>query len=133
MNLLKNTPQMSAISVARNVGMIISVGVFDPSERRMAITVAGIKVMALVLIVRNMHMAFVAVPAFGFNLFNSSIAFNPNGVAALESPRKFAAIFDSIAPIAGCSGGTSGNNLTISGLANFASKVINPAASAIFI
>src|SRR5437870_9991454 len=105
MNLLKITPQIRAITVAMNVGIIISVGFFEPIESLIAITVAGIKVMALVLMVKNMHMAFVAVPAFGLSLFNSSIAFKPSGVAAFESPKKFAAMFESIAPIAGCSGG----------------------------
>src|SRR5579872_2197922 len=125
MNLLKSTPQISAMMVAIKVGMIISVGVFEPSDKRIAMTVAGISVIALVLIVRNMHMAFVAVPAFGFNLLSSSIAFNPSGVAAFDNPKKFAAIFESIAPIAGCSGGTSGNNLTMIGFAIRASNVIN--------
>ena len=62
MNLLKIIPHVKAISVAMNVGIIISDGFFDPSESLTAITVAGIKVMALVLIVKNMHIAFVAVP-----------------------------------------------------------------------
>src|SRR5438067_280640 len=94
-------PRMRLTNVAKNVGMIMSVGFDEPSVRRIAITVAGTSVSAVVLIVRNMHIAFVAVPATGLSLFSSSIALSPSGVAAFESPRKFAVMFITIAPIAG--------------------------------
>src|SRR5512140_1908017 len=98
MNRLKNTPQVSATTVAMNVGTMMSDGLCEPRETRIAITVAGMIVMALVLIVRNMHIASVAVPACLFNLLSSSIALRPSGVAALERPSMLAAMFESIAP-----------------------------------
>src|SRR5205823_671514 len=82
MNRVNITPRIRLTNVARNVGMIISVGLALPSVRRIAMTVAGTSVSAVVLMVRNMHIAFVAVPACGLSLFNSSIALSPRGVAA---------------------------------------------------
>src|SRR5581483_1752803 len=130
---VKMIPTIRLTNVARNVGIIMSVGFAEPSVSRIAMTVAGTSVSAVVLIVRNMHIAFVAVPATGFNLFSSSIALRPSGVAAFESPRKFAVMFITMAPIAGWSGGTSGNTRTITGFTIFDKSRTSPAASAIFI
>src|ERR1035437_2164811 len=101
MNRVKKIPSIRLTNVAKNVGIIMSVGFVEPSVKRMAMTVAGTSVSAVVLIVRNMHMALVAVPATGLSLLSSSIAFSPSGVAAFDRPRKFAAMFMTIAPIAG--------------------------------
>src|ERR1044071_374516 len=101
MNRVNATPKIRLTSVARNVGIMMSVGFDEPIVRRIAMTVAGTSVSAVVLIVRNMHIAFVAVPATGLSLFSSSIALRPSGVAAFERPRKFAVMFITIAPIAG--------------------------------
>ncbi len=57
----------------------------------------------------------------------------PNGVAALPNPRALAAMLRIIAPIAGCSGGTSGNSRTMSGLIRRASIFNSPPFSATFI
>src|SRR5450759_1939073 len=101
-------------AMVENVVAIIAVpmmaeGFFEPATAITATAVAGINWMELVLIARNVHMAFVAMPGRGFSVSKSFIARMPSGVAALERPRMFAAMFISIEPIAGCSGGTSGN------------------------
>src|SRR3990170_3063900 len=88
---------MSPNSVAQpapkiDVPMIIP-GFTDPAAARTAMAVAGMRMSPAVLIVRNVHIAFVAVPAFGFSLFSSSIALRPNGVAALLSPSNAATPF----------------------------------------
>src|SRR4051812_4940377 len=101
MSRVNITPRIRLTNVARNVGMMMSVGFELPRVSRIAITVAGTSVNAVVLIVRNMHMGFVAVPATGLSLLSSSIALSPSGVAAFERPRKFAVMFITIAPMAG--------------------------------
>src|SRR6478736_8924908 len=76
-----------------------------------AMAVAGMSWMELVLIARKVHIAFEATPGRGLSVSRSFIARMPSGVAALERPRMLAAMFISIEPMAGCSGGTSGNSL----------------------
>jgi hypothetical protein len=61
------------------------------------------------------------------------MAFKPNGVAALPKPSAFAAMFITIAPIAGWFGGTSGNNLINKGLIRRAINCSPPAFSTTFI
>ncbi len=68
-----------------------------------------------VLIARNRHIAFVAVCFSSLSVWSSAIAFNPKGVAAFVRPTTFAAMFITIAPIAGCSAGTSGKSRTRTG------------------
>src|ERR1017187_5959631 len=126
MNRVNKIPSIKLTKVARKVGTMMSVGLAEPRVSRIAITVAGTSVSAVVLIVRNMHIAFVAVPATGFSLLSSSIAFNPSGVAAFESPRKFAVMFITIAPMAGWSGGTSGKTRVMIGLTTLASNITRP-------
>src|SRR6266487_2739143 len=90
-------------------------GFFEWLTASTATAVAGINWMELVLIARKVHMALVAIPGRGLSVSRSFIARMPSGVAALERPRMFAAMFISIEPIAGCSGGTSGNKRRITG------------------
>jgi len=54
-----------------------------------------------VLIARKVHIAFVAVPGCGFRRSSRCMARSPNGVAALLRPSMFAAMFITIAPMAG--------------------------------
>jgi hypothetical protein len=108
----------------------IAEGLDDLFAARMAIAVTGMSWTELVLIARNVHIALVAVPGRGLSDSRSFIARRPSGVAAFPSPSMFAAIFISIEPIAGCSGGTSGNKRRISGWSARASKDTSPARSA---
>ena len=55
----------------------------------------------MALIARNITIASVATPGYGFSRFSSTIALRPNGVAALPRPSMFDAMFITIAPIAG--------------------------------
>ena len=108
----------------------ITVGRAAPAAARIAIAVAGINCTELVLIAKKVHIAFEATPGRGFNDSKSRIARSPSGVAAFPSPSMFAAIFISIEPIAGWSGGTSGNNRCISGRNPYAMRCTRPARSA---
>src|ERR1035437_8099132 len=95
------TPTIVA-QVAPNAEVpIIAAGFALPNAALTAIALAGIKVNPAVLIARNVHIAFVAVPFSGLSLSSSSIAFKPNGVAAFPKPKKLADIFINIEPIAG--------------------------------
>src|SRR4029077_13211275 len=114
-NFAERTATVAAQSVAKNAVPTITVGLADPAADRIAIAVAGISCTELVVIARNVHIAFEATPGRGFIDSKSRIARNPSGVAALPSPRMFAAMFINIEPIAGWSGGTSGNNRCIKG------------------
>src|SRR4051812_24733459 len=91
----------AAQSVASNAVPTIAVGLVDPDAARMAIAVAGTNCTELVLIARNVHIAFEATPGRGFNVSRSRIARSPSGVAALPRPNMFAAMFINIEPIAG--------------------------------
>src|SRR5437016_5012662 len=114
-NFAERTATVAAQSVAKNAVPTITVGRAEPAAARIAIAVAGINCTELVLIARKVHIAFDATPGRGFNDSKSRIARNPSGVAALPRPSMFAAMFISIEPIAGWSGGTSGNNRCING------------------
>ena len=92
---------LAAQSVASNAVPTIAVGRCDPAATRIAIAVVGINCTELVLIARNVHIAFDALPGCGFNVSRSRIARRPSGVAALPRPSMFAAMFISIDPIAG--------------------------------
>ena len=100
-NFADKIPTMVAQNEPNNDVPIMIAGCELPAVARNAIAVAGINVMPAVLIARNVHIAFVAVPFSLFNVSNSSIAFKPNGVAALPNPRILAEIFITIEPIAG--------------------------------
>src|SRR6266550_5827978 len=101
---------LAAQSVARSAVPTMAVGRVDPAAARIAIAVAGINCTELVLIARKVHIALEATLGRGFNDSKSRIARRPSGVAALPRPSMFAAMFINIEPIAGWSGGTSGNN-----------------------
>ena len=94
-------PAMVAQVAPNNEVPIIIAGSELPAAARIAIALAGIKVMPAVLIARKVHIAFVAVPLFVLSLSSSSIAFKPKGVAALLNPSMFAEIFMIIEPTAG--------------------------------
>ena len=100
-NFAERTATVAAHNVAKNAVPTITVGLVDPAAARIAIAVAGINCTELVLIARNVHIAFEATPGRGFNDSKSLIARNPSGVAALPSPSMFAAMFINIEPIAG--------------------------------
>jgi hypothetical protein len=80
------------------------------------------------LIARNRHIALVAVFFSSLSVWSSAIAFSPNGVAAFVRPTTFAARFITIAPIAGCSAGTSGNRRINTGGRSRAMKSSPPAS-----
>src|SRR5919109_4175011 len=95
---------------AINVGTQIAAGEADSAAERTAIVpVGGMIVMQVLLITRKRIIGSLAMPGRGLSRFSSIIALIPNGVAALPSPSMLAARFITIAPIAGWSGGTSGN------------------------
>ena len=93
------TPVDSA--VANRVVGKIAAGSAEPNWARKPMIPVGSKANPLVLIAKNKHIALVAVPLWGLRSFNSFIALRPNGVAAFPSPNALAAIFITIAPIAG--------------------------------
>ena len=88
------------------------------------------KVTLDVLIARNRIIALLAVPGMGLSLLSSCIARMPKGVAALPKPSTLAEMFRIIAPMAGCSAGTSGNRRIISGRTVRAMITNSPPASA---
>src|SRR5271154_5525452 len=104
------------MAVAASEVPMMAVGLLERFCASRTMTVTGMRVMELVLMARNMHIALVAVPGRGLSFSSSFMARRPIGVAALLRPRMLAAMFISIAPMAGCSGGTSGNNQSITGL-----------------
>lgn len=132
-NLAATIATLVEIAVAIIDGTNIEAGSVAPAAARTAITPSGKIVTLEVLIARNRHMALVAVPFSGLSLSNSVMAFMPIGVAAFPNPSIFAAMFMIMALMAGCSAGTSGNSLTITGLIARAMVFINPAFSATFI
>ena len=92
----------------------------------------GSRVTLEVLIARNSAMALVAVPLCGLSLSSSCMARMPNGVAALPRPSTLAEMLRIMAPMAGCSAGTSGNRRTMSGRTTRAMMTRSPPASATF-
>src|SRR5690554_5886005 len=119
--------------VAKIDGTRMAAGFDAPAAARTAITPSGSIVTLEVLIARNRHIAFVAVPFWGLIFSSSVIAFMPIGVAAFPRPSILAAIFIIIALMAGCSAGTSGNSRTMTGRIARAIILIRPAVSATFI
>src|SRR5258707_4422147 len=100
-------PTDAAHRVASSAVPTIAVGLVDPEAARIAIAVAGINCTELVLIARKVHIALVATPGLGLSVSRSRIARRPRGVAALPRPSILAAMFINMAPMAGCSVGTS--------------------------
>lgn len=86
------------IRVANIVDVIIDVGFMLLYSILMDITVVGTSVKPLVFNRRNVIILCDAVSLLSFSSWRDFIAFNPNGVAALPSPKILAAIFDEIYP-----------------------------------
>ncbi len=102
------TPATHAQEVATKAVPTIAVGSFAPCAAKIANAVVGINWMELVLIARKVHIALVAVPGRGLSFSSKAIARKPSGVAALPKPSMFAAMFMTIAPMAGWSRGNVG-------------------------
>src|SRR5689334_1019836 len=87
-------------TVAANVAIIqgtnISVGFCARNDALTAIIETGIKVKPEACKHKNMICALDATALLGFNSCRLCIVFNPNGVAALSSPNKFAEKFITI-------------------------------------
>ncbi len=79
---------------------------------------------------KKVHIAFVAVPGRGLIRSRCPIAFSPIGVAALPKPSMLAAMFMTMAPMAGCSGGTSGKRNRMMGRKARARTLTSPERSA---
>ena len=109
----------------------MAAGFAAPAATRTPRTPVGSSARCVVLIARNRHIAFVAVPLRGLILSSSSMALMPMGVAALARPKALAAKFRIIADIAGWSAGTSGKRRTMAGRMARATSRISPPASAI--
>ena len=93
--------------VASKIGIKTSVGRVAPICARYIKIVIGISVTEEALITINKICASLASSFLGLCSCNCSIAFSPIGVAALSSPRKFAAIFSTTVEMAGLFSGTS--------------------------
>ena len=87
--------------VAKRIGINISVGWAAPIWARYTRMLTGMSVSPEVFSTRNMIIGFDAVSFFVFNSCICSIAFSPNGVAALSRPNMLAAIFMKILPVTG--------------------------------
>ena len=118
--------------LANSVVGTIPAGSAEPAAARRLITLVGSRVMLEVLMARNSTMALVAVPLTGLSRSSSCMARIPKGVAALPRPSALAEMFMIIAPMAGCSGGTSGNSRVIKGRTSRAMVTSRPAASPTF-
>src|SRR5947207_2534159 len=115
MNFAERTPQLKAQQVARNAEGTMAVGLVEPEIASKPIAVVGTSWIEAVLIARKVHIALVATPGRGFNFSRSAMARRPSGVAAFPRPSMLAAIFITMDPIAGWSGGTSGKRRRITG------------------
>ena len=93
----------------------------------------GMSVSPEVFKTRNIIIGLVAVSFFGFSSCKPSIAFKPNGVAALSNPSIFAARFIKMLPVTGCPLGISGKSLQNRGFNNLENKAMTPPFSPIFI
>src|SRR5262245_51331895 len=89
---------------------MMAVGFVEPAAANTPIIVAGMSWTPEVVNARNVTMGFVAVSLSSLSACISSMALMPRGVAALFRPSTLAAMATTIAPAAGCSGGTSGNS-----------------------
>ena len=81
---------------------------------------------------RNITMALLAVSLSGLSDCSSSMAFRPSGVAAFPRPNILADMLSTMEPMAGWSGGTSGNKRKVIGRSARAMIRINTDSSAIF-
>lgn len=128
-----STPHTVDKPVAIKVVGKIAAGSALPLSARRPMIPVGNSARPLVLMARKSTIALVAVPFSALRVFNSFIALSPKGVAAFPRPRALAAMFMTIAPIAGWSGGTSGKRRTSTGRISRAMKRKPPASSTTFI
>src|SRR5688572_4668196 len=96
-------------------GIKISVGFCAPSPDLNAIIVTGISVKPDACNAKNIICELDATALLEFSSCKLSIAFKPNGVAALSRLSKLAEKFIIICPVAGWPFGTSGNILEKNG------------------
>ena len=126
-----------AVMVATNVvimqGIKIEVGSEAFNDALMAMILTGISVSPAACKHKNIICELEAVSFFGFNSWRLSMAFNPNGVAALSRPKRLAEKFITMCPIAGWFLGISGNNFEKKGPTIFDKSLIPPALSAMLI
>ena len=115
---------ISAIIVANHTGSKICVGFCDPIELLTAITVVGISSNEAVFITINIAIEFVKVSFLGLSFCNVFITFNPVGVAAFPSPKRFAIIFIDISFLTLSFFLISGNKNLIIGCNKFVSLAI---------
>ena len=94
-------PTSVETAVAARVVGKIAAGSTEPLRALRPMMPVGSSARPLVLMARNSTMALVAVPGLVLRLLSSFMAFRPKGVAALPRPSAFAAMFITIAPIAG--------------------------------
>jgi len=114
-------------------GIKISVGFAEFRDALMAIILTGMRVKPEACKQRNIICALDAVSLLGFSSWRLSMAFKPNGVAALSSPNRLAEKFITIWPVAGWPFGTSGNSLAKKGPIIFDNSLMPPALSAMLI
>ena len=126
-------PAIVEKKVASRIGMKMSVGWAAPICARYTMILTGISVSPLVFSTRNIIIGFDAVSFFWFSSCICSMAFSPNGVAALSSPSILAAMFMKIEPVTGWPLGMSGNSLQNTGDNSFASTLTTPPFSPTFI
>ena len=127
------TPVIVDMLVAIRVVGKIAAGSVDPCRARSPMMPVGSRARPLVLMARNSTIAFVAVPFSALSASSSFMAFKPKGVAALPRPSALAAMFMTMAPMAGWSGGTSGKSRTSTGRIMRAMNFRPPASSTTFI
>ena len=113
-----------------NAGTTMEDGERAPCTARMLIAVVGTNCRLAVFTARKVTIELLATVGRGLSFCKRAIARRPSGVAALLRPSIFADMFNTIAPIAGCSGGTSGNSRRITGFSARASTCTSPARSA---
>ena len=92
-NFVTKIPITAATIVAIQTGKIIFVGLFEPNEFLIAITVVGIICKDAVFITINITIEFVNLSLCLLFYCIDCIAFIPNGVAAFPNPNIFAIIF----------------------------------------
>jgi len=126
-------PAAVEIAVAIRVVGKMAEGSAEPFSARSPMIPVGSRAMPLVLMARKSTMALLAVPLSALSSSSSFMAFRPKGVAALPRPRALAAMFMTMAPMAGWSGGTSGKSRTRTGRMRRAMKRRPPASSSTFI
>ena len=97
----------------------------------MIVPLGGNTVIADVLMARKRTIASDAVWELRLSLASSVIAFRPKGVAAFPSPSMLDAMFITMAPMAGWSGGTSGNRRRSKGARRRAIQSRRPPSKAI--